>query len=86
MRLFPRLATVSLATLVFGLATGLAAYQQTKGDDPKQKQPPVKKKVPKLKVGDPVPTFTNLECVSGKKFSVGDFKEQVLVICINCNH
>ncbi len=40
----------------------------------------------KLNAGDPAPTFANLEAVDGKKVSLGDFKQEVLVVCITCNH
>jgi peroxiredoxin len=40
----------------------------------------------KLKVGDPAPAFTNLPGVDGKKHSLSDYKKDVLVIAITCNH
>jgi peroxiredoxin len=39
-----------------------------------------------LKIGDPAPTFTNLPAVDGKTYSLGDFKQDLLVLCVNCNH
>jgi peroxiredoxin len=41
----------------------------------------------KLKIGDPAPTFANLEGVDGKTYSLDSFKDkEVLVLCITCNH
>jgi len=42
----------------------------------------------KLKIGDPAPSFSGLECAtSGKSCSMADFKDKdVLVVCITCNH
>ncbi|MCS7015918.1 MAG: thioredoxin family protein [Gemmatales bacterium] len=41
----------------------------------------------KLKIGDPCPTFQNLDGVDGKKHSLSDYKDKdVLVIVITCNH
>jgi peroxiredoxin len=40
----------------------------------------------KLKNGDPAPTFSNLETTDGKKVSSSDFKKDVLVVTITCNH
>jgi peroxiredoxin len=41
----------------------------------------------KLNIGDPCPTFKDLEGVDGKKYSLDDFKDKdVLVIVITCNH
>ncbi len=39
-----------------------------------------------LKIGDPCPNFMNLECACGKIISLDDFKQDVLVIAISCNH
>lgn len=41
----------------------------------------------KLNIGDPCPTFKNLEGVDGKKYSLDDFQSKdVLVLVITCNH
>jgi peroxiredoxin len=40
----------------------------------------------KLKVGDACPEFSELPGVDGKKHSLKDFKHDVLVIAITCNH
>lgn len=40
----------------------------------------------KLEIGAPAPKFANLPGVDGKKHSIGDFKKDVLVVCITCNH
>lgn len=39
-----------------------------------------------LKIGDPCPVFQGLETTGGKKVSLDDFKQDVLVVCITCNH
>jgi peroxiredoxin len=41
-----------------------------------------------LKIGEPAPKFTGLECAtSGKSCSLEDLKDKdVLVVCITCNH
>jgi thiol-disulfide isomerase/thioredoxin len=39
-----------------------------------------------FKIGDPAPAFTNLPAVDGKSYSLGDFKQDLLVLCITCNH
>src|ERR1700722_12146367 len=36
--------------------------------------------------GDPVPLFKNLPGVDGKNHSLSEYKKDVLVICITCNH
>jgi peroxiredoxin len=41
---------------------------------------------PTLKIGDAAPTFTDLPGVDGKTHSLGDFKQDVLVVVITCNH
>ena len=39
----------------------------------------------KIKIGDPAPAF-NLPGVDGKMHSLGDFKGDILVVAITCNH
>jgi peroxiredoxin len=39
-----------------------------------------------LKIGNPCPDFHGLETTAGKKVSLDDFKQDVLVVCITCNH
>jgi peroxiredoxin len=39
-----------------------------------------------IKVGTPCPMFQNLETTAGKTVSLDDFKQDVLVVCITCNH
>jgi peroxiredoxin len=39
-----------------------------------------------LKIGDPAPAFKNLPSIDGKTYSLGDFKQDVLVLCVTCNH
>lgn len=39
-----------------------------------------------LKTGSMCPNFQNLECACGKKVSMDDFKQDVLVVAITCNH
>ena len=39
-----------------------------------------------LKMGDPAPGFTNLPAVDGKTYSLADFKQDLLVLCVTCNH
>ncbi len=43
-----------------------------------------------IKIGTKAPTFKDLPSATpadkGKKFSLGDFKKDVLVVCITCNH
>jgi peroxiredoxin len=39
-----------------------------------------------LKVGDPMPSFSNLQTTTGKTISSGDFNKDVLVVCVTCNH
>lgn len=43
-------------------------------------------KMTRLKVGQPCPTFANLETADGKRVSLDDIKSDVLVVCITCNH
>jgi peroxiredoxin len=40
----------------------------------------------KLKIGAPAPEFTDLPGVDGKKHSLGEYKKDVLVVAITCNH
>jgi peroxiredoxin len=40
----------------------------------------------KLKVGDAVPTFSDLPGIDGKNHSLSEYKSDVLVVCITCNH
>src|SRR4051794_17952237 len=40
----------------------------------------------KIKIGDAAPTFTGLPGVDGKKHALADYKQDVLVVCITCNH
>lgn len=40
----------------------------------------------KLKIGASAPNFTNLPGVDGKGHSLSDYKKDVLVIAITCNH
>jgi len=40
----------------------------------------------KLKIGDAAPAFSKLPGVDGKDHSLGDYKKDVLVIAITCNH
>lgn len=41
----------------------------------------------KLKIGDPAPKFSGLECADGKSISFDDLKNKdVIVICTTCNH
>jgi hypothetical protein len=40
----------------------------------------------KFKIGDACPPFANLPGIDGKDHSIGDYKKDVLVICITCNH
>ena len=40
----------------------------------------------KLKVGDPAPAFRNLETTTGTRIALSDFTQEVLVLCITCNH
>jgi peroxiredoxin len=39
-----------------------------------------------VSVGDASPVFKDLEGVDGKKHSLSDYKKDVVVICITCNH
>jgi peroxiredoxin len=39
-----------------------------------------------LKIGDPAPAFANLPATDGKTYSLGDFKQDLLVLCVTCNH
>jgi peroxiredoxin len=39
-----------------------------------------------LKLGDSAPAFSSLPAVDGKNYSLGDFKQDVLVLCITTNH
>jgi len=39
-----------------------------------------------LKVGSPMPSFANLQTTDGKTISSGDFRKDVVVLCITCNH
>lgn len=43
-------------------------------------------KAERLKVGDSCPNFVNLETADGKKVSLSEFKQDVLVVAITCNH
>ena len=38
-----------------------------------------------FKLGDPAPAFSHLPATDGKSYSLGDFKQDVLVLCITCN-
>jgi len=59
------------AILVAGIAVvGLAQAGQT----------------PKLMMGAPAPSFKNLPGVDGKMHSLSDYKKDVLVVAITCNH
>jgi peroxiredoxin len=40
----------------------------------------------KLDIGAAAPAFANLPGIDNKKYSLGDFKQEVLVVCITCNH
>jgi len=41
----------------------------------------------KLNIGDAAPTFTDLQGVDGKTYSLDSFKDKdVVVLCITCNH
>jgi hypothetical protein len=40
----------------------------------------------KFKIGDACPPFANLPGIDDKDHSIGDYKKDVLVICITCNH
>jgi thiol-disulfide isomerase/thioredoxin len=40
----------------------------------------------KVSVGDAAPTFTGLEGTDGKKHSLSEFKKDVVVVIITCNH
>lgn len=40
----------------------------------------------KVSIGDTAPAFTNLEGVDGKKHSLSDYKKEVVVLVITCNH
>lgn len=40
----------------------------------------------KIKIGDPAPAFTGLPGVDGKSHSLGDYKADILVVAITCNH
>jgi peroxiredoxin len=39
-----------------------------------------------IKIGDPVPAFTGLPGVDGKSHSLSDYKKDVVVLVITCNH
>ena len=39
-----------------------------------------------FKLGDDAPLFQDLPGIDGKKHSLGDFKQDVLVLCVTCNH
>jgi len=39
----------------------------------------------KINIGDAAPTFASLPSVDGKKMSLSDFKQDVLVVAITCN-
>ena len=41
---------------------------------------------PKIKIGDTAPNFTNLPGVDGRNHSLADYKQDVLVVAITCNH
>jgi peroxiredoxin len=40
----------------------------------------------KFGIGSPAPKFTNLPGVDGKDHSLAEYKKDVLVVCITCNH
>jgi peroxiredoxin len=40
----------------------------------------------KLKIGDACPNFSDLPGIDGKKHSLSEYKKDVLVIAITCNH
>lgn len=40
----------------------------------------------RIKVGSPAPEFKDLDTADGKKVSLGDFKKDVLIVAITCNH
>ncbi len=40
----------------------------------------------KLDIGSKAPTFSNLQGVDGKAHSMSDYKKDVMVVCITCNH
>lgn len=61
-----------LAIVLVGMQTGQA------GDD--------KKKGTKLGVGDAAPVFKDLPGVDGKTHSIGDYKKDLLVVVVTCNH
>jgi peroxiredoxin len=39
-----------------------------------------------FKLGDPAPSFKDLPATDGNNYSLRDFKQDVLVLCITCNH
>jgi len=39
-----------------------------------------------VQIGEKAPDFANLKGVDGKKHSLGDYKEKVLVVIFSCNH
>lgn len=39
-----------------------------------------------MKIGGTCPNFTSLDCACGAKVSLDDFKNDVLVVAITCNH
>ena len=39
-----------------------------------------------LKIGSPLPKFSDLTGVDGKKYSVTDFKNKIVVVVFSCNH
>ena len=40
----------------------------------------------KIAIGSAAPTFTDLPGIDGKTHSLADFTQDVLVVCITCNH
>jgi peroxiredoxin len=40
----------------------------------------------KVSIGDACPTFTGLDGVDGKTHSLGDYKQDVVVVIVTCNH
>src|SRR5437867_3560633 len=40
----------------------------------------------KLKIGDRAPEFKELPGIDSKNYSLSDFRQDLLVLCITCNH
>jgi peroxiredoxin len=40
----------------------------------------------RLEIGDTAPSFKSLPGIDDKNYSLEDFKQEVLVVCITCNH